>query len=112
MTSLSAVVSITVALLGGPQGLGPFTAEGPYAGRLAPLGYGLPLQGEKIMYDAAAGLTTIVGPDWETIRWTLFKHPFIDKALPPPGLEGKGMALQIQSKAVKVGEEQSFDFPW
>ena len=101
MTSLSAVVSITVVLLGGPQGLGPFTAEGPYAGRLAaPPGYGFPLQGDRTMHDSAAGLTTIVGPDEATLK----------------ALFGEGVRSTIIEPTIEGGlytwPESQFEFLW
>jgi len=103
MTSLSAVVSITVVLLGGPQGLGPFTAEGPYAGRLAaPLGYGFPLQGDKIMYDAAAGLTTILGPDEAAIRGLFEENGGSKAAVIEPIIE----------EGLYTWPESQFEFLW
>ncbi len=109
-----AAISITVALLGGPIFPG---GVAPTPSQLAQVVSGqlveTQLPGQQVTYDSAAGLTTILGPDWETIRWTLFSTPYLNVGgIPPPSLAGKGMALAIQSKAVKVGEEQSFDFPW
>lgn len=126
MTSLSAVVSITVVLLGGPQGLGPFTMEGPYGEialsrsmfietrgpggarrivtRLRAPGPGLPLQGDKMMYDAAAGLTTIVGPDYATLK-ALFE-------------EGVRSEADVQKATVEVDptswhwQARDFEFLW
>ena len=104
MTSLSAVVSITVVLLGGPQGLGPFTMEGPYAGRLAAPGPGFPLQGDKIMHESAAGLTTIVGPDYATLK-ALFE-------------DGVRSEADVQKATVEVDptswhwQARDFEFLW
>jgi len=106
MTSLSAVVSITVVLLGGPQGLGPFTAERPYGGLAAPYGYGLPLQGDKIMYDAAAGLTTILttilGPDEAAIRGLFQENGGSKAAIIEPTIEG----------GLYTWPESQFEFLW
>ncbi len=120
MTSLSAVVSITVALLGGPQGLAPFTMEGPYgtlggggvvietrgpdgAGivrRLAAPGPGFPFQGDRMMYDAAARLTTILGPDEVTLK----------------GLFGEGVRSTMIEPTIEGGlytwPERKFEFLW
>ena len=97
MTSLSAVVSITVVLLGGPQWFpgAPLVSQsmvikgpggvieipaGDTGGRRLPgtdiylfppsplLGSGVQLSGAKTMHDTAAGLTTILGPSEGTIK--------------------------------------------
>ena len=121
MTSLSAVVSITVVLLGGPQGLAPFTMEGSYGeialsrsmfietrgpdgarmvSQLAGPGPGFPLQGDKTMYDAAAGLTTILGPDEATLK----------------GLFGEGVRSTMIEPIIEGGlftwPERKFEFLW
>ena len=129
-------IIVTVALLGGPPGyVAPITLEPTSPGFYGPPGSpgglgmpgalvggplgsegglgmpGAPLQGDKIMYEAAAGLTTILGPDEATIQRLFGEGARSEAAVLTPS-QGVGFAPGFEGGIIYGWPAHQFEFPW